>query len=853
MIYNNVRGTTSKQFKIGKNGVNIDATDTSKVTLLRQDGMMSQINCENIPEYESSTTLPCKRNFVKEVTTYPKFKGITKISGEPSPDLPSIVSGVLNPKFLAYFGDLVEINDVEQTINPLMKLSDGTCDRITLQNDVWGIERNVCKFMLDGSIDYHLSVAPQNQELAHFYTLDFNNKIDLFPYSVTLSNMFDVPVIFNEECFYLSGHPNPEIIIKKSRLKGWSEDLIDVQKVALFKNWATENPITCYAKLNHPIFEPISAWCGYGKINPIVVDVSIVKSNKDVRISPDNTASISGTLISTTAYKGQSKQLTVEMFDGDSFDKVNLIKTMQEITFDGTENFISDATLSGKNRWFVELPDSVLVPAAMKANATCNHYQATTGDEIYYQDYVGFSIVGRSPDIPVPRIHFFDPNLQTLEAWKAKLAEWAINTPLKVIYETKEPTVTREDLSLNLLSNIDYAIEIEDENGYLNNGDTDIRTNSNIYGNPVYNCSHIKIGNTHYITGRSEAQRISFIASDINGYSDVWKFNDAVVKATYSDGQILLPTAITTGEIVYGVLDGNVLRLILQKPSPQKNLLVNSIFTKDHLVNQRLESVYTSDGFTIDMWRLWSNYLKLTVNDDYIRIEKTNLQGNPGFMQLSRNKDLLGKTVTGAIMYRGKFSSGAVRFNICKKSLWLQQSDDWNIVTLTTSAELSDFGSYQNFLLYGLQFRSYMTYEEYIDVKYIKLEQGDCFTGLYEPTYNETLLECQKYLLMGPMESVYMTSAMALVPTPVTMPTIPNIIGNPQAYGFEVNALNPVAQIKVNTTKLCNGVIMEIHNVTVPHYVFFPYGSGLSAELTPDQAVVGETIIPVQLKGADSN
>lgn len=180
------------------------------------------------------------------------------------------------------------------------------------------------------------------------------------------------------------------------------------------------------------------------------------------------------------------------------------------------------------------------------------------------------------------------------------------------------------------------------------------------------------------------------------------------------------------------------------------NLLDNWDFRNP--INQRGEKEYSEVGYTIDRWKLSTDNLKLSIDNDYIRIHKQNLTANPYFSQIIENADeLLGKTVTVSVLYK---SNDNVRFTIYdNQTIIIPVSEDWNL-------------AYYTFILkklcsnspFWLQFRSDISIENnYFDIKAVKLELGDRQTLAHQDENGEWVLndpppnpalelaKCQRY------------------------------------------------------------------------------------------------------------
>lgn len=170
-------------------------------------------------------------------------------------------------------------------------------------------------------------------------------------------------------------------------------------------------------------------------------------------------------------------------------------------------------------------------------------------------------------------------------------------------------------------------------------------------------------------------------------------------------------------------------------------------------INQRGGAEYSGSGYTIDRWKV-SGTLKLSLNDEYLRIEKTALTGDPYFYQPIENyKELIGKTVTVSMLYRAncdgfRIASGTNLYDIPK-------SADWNLFSTTFSVSAN---ASANSVLW-IQFSDNITNaDNYFDIKAVKLEVGDTQTLAHKegdtwvlndppPNYALELEKCQRHFI----------------------------------------------------------------------------------------------------------
>lgn len=110
-----------------------------------------------------------------------------------------------------------------------------------------------------------------------------------------------------------------------------------------------------------------------------------------------------------------------------------------------------------------------------------------------------------------------------------------------------------------------------------------------------------------------------------------------------------------------------------------------------------------------------------------------------------------------------------------------------------------------------------------------QLDDGSC-ERLEKLNYATELAECQRYLIMGGMEAIHITANAAFLPTPTKMRIKPSIIGKPEIYSVKFNA--PISDTVITDLILfSNGIFFYHTPSSEPCYIYFPEGTGLSAEL----------------------
>lgn len=311
----------------------------------------------------------------------------------------------------------------------------------------------------------------------------------------------------------------------------------------------------------------------------------------------------------------------------------------------------------------------------------------------------------------------------------------------------------------------------------------------NVAGQPIAEYTHTKSGTVHKLEGPAKAKNIVFKATGNYNDGDTWTLNNKPVTVTYNGGEELLSTAVLIGDVVQAVVMGNQLRLILQKPTPQENLLINWDFTNP--VNQRTKEEYEGNKIvTIDMWKTYNQTIghKIKVMDGYVRLEKDPDVPFASMIQYTEfPSKFAGKTICFFVLYRapnpfqifvGTDENGTM--NVVKKIGNLPAAPDWTLAGIsfdvpeTTKEQFTVFMQVNN--KYGPS--------TYCDIKKVKIEQGNRFTGWPAWDYGAELEKCQRYLqiLSGGASfrsSVYQPNYISFaIPCSVTFRKAPSIVNS---------------------------------------------------------------------------
>lgn len=268
----------------------------------------------------------------------------------------------------------------------------------------------------------------------------------------------------------------------------------------------------------------------------------------------------------------------------------------------------------------------------------------------------------------------------------------------------------------------------------------------NIAGQPIAEYTHSKSGTVHKLEGPVNAKNIVFKATGDYNDGDTWTLNNHPVTVTYNGGEELLPTAVLVGDTVQAVIMGGKLRLMLQKPTPQENALINWNYADP--VNQRGKGDYTAGDpfiYALDMVRLRSAVL--TLGQEYTNV---NFTGNGAYVPRMAARAVCdlkaGQKYTIAGLLRVGSNAKGIRLGataqetvITGSIISLSPAEQFKLVTKTFTApnnienpEVEILGSDK-------------TSSGSADVIGLKLEPGKRFTGWPAWDYGAELRKCQRY------------------------------------------------------------------------------------------------------------
>lgn len=221
---------------------------------------------------------------------------------------------------------------------------------------------------------------------------------------------------------------------------------------------------------------------------------------------------------------------------------------------------------------------------------------------------------------------------------------------------------------------------------------------------------------------------------------------------------------IFDGYIVQTITDkiidsGNVIpfmETVLKRNS--NNLLDNSNFA----VNQRGDTSYSRNGYTIDRWKITNSTTQVDLNDGYITVKALN--DGLGYFRQEFEKPLTTGVFTLAICVRGT-GQGRIYFTTAKGSsgtgsVTFSASSDWQVICLTSDAA-SGTGVPDQFTIRADDANGF-------DIKWAALYAGEYTAETLPPYmpkgYAHELLECQRHFHLYATDAARPTHGLDCVP-----------------------------------------------------------------------------------------
>lgn len=264
-----------------------------------------------------------------------------------------------------------------------------------------------------------------------------------------------------------------------------------------------------------------------------------------------------------------------------------------------------------------------------------------------------------------------------------------------------------------------------------------------------------------------------------------------------------------------GLKSNNVQKAIEEIPSLicKQNLLVNSNFKKG-IINQKGESGYNGNIssstaiYGYDMWSI-GQYGKMTMQTGYMKFWTE--QGGAYITQYIKEINPIGKTYTFTIKLKEEDSERKIVVEN------IQSGTKKNIFTDTNKDVYIEFNSSLGFLVC-----IYLkTKGSYINIEYMKVEEGKIYTGMPEWDGTLELIKCKKYFiaikniriaLRGHAGQTFAIS----FPLPVIMNKIPSVsIASTTGSQF-VNSINSWVDNQIlQMTWICDNDNMFNFNASV--------------------------------------
>lgn len=218
------------------------------------------------------------------------------------------------------------------------------------------------------------------------------------------------------------------------------------------------------------------------------------------------------------------------------------------------------------------------------------------------------------------------------------------------------------------------------------------------------------------------------------------------------------------------------------------NLLINPNFA----INQRGQTSYTTDGYTVDRWRLTDSGGTVTPTSKGIRLTSTNSW--QGLNQYIENyKQLDGQTVTLSIKIASSSDLKTFVFGLRDNDgtiveKYYAPTETAGIYTVTTTIPSKESRTQLRIFLWSRYAN------QVFDIEWAKLEIGSVATEFSPPNIAEELPKCQRYYQNCRLHGCSVTASTTTsyypsVPIPVSMrvkPTI-TVTQKPNIRGYGIN------------------------------------------------------------------
>ena len=181
----------------------------------------------------------------------------------------------------------------------------------------------------------------------------------------------------------------------------------------------------------------------------------------------------------------------------------------------------------------------------------------------------------------------------------------------------------------------------------------------------VVDYTHAKTGTLHSLTGPEGAGKISWTMTATAEDGDTWEINGRPAAVLYNDGLPIMPHSLIAGDMLWAQVSTGKVVLTIPMPGSNPNLLDNWYFADP--INQRGQTEYQVRGYTIDMWRTWSDNMHVSLLEDGVLLDYTGTNSDGIYQYFENGQNLLvDKTVTisaltkeyGLITKSGVLTSG---------------------------------------------------------------------------------------------------------------------------------------------------------------------------------------------------
>ena len=338
----------------------------------------------------------------------------------------------------------------------------------------------------------------------------------------------------------------------------------------------------------------------------------------------------------------------------------------------------------------------------------------------------------------------------------------------------------------------------------------------------VLTFTHTKTGALHQLTGKDGAEYIGFTATADYQEGDTWELNGVPLDGVdFMNGEPLCVGGLIAGDTVMGRIVDGTLTLFLDRPASNPNILHNWYFADP--INQRGQTEYQVRGYTIDMWRTWSDNMHVSLLEDGVLLDYTGTNSDGIYQYFENGQNLLvDKTVT--------ISALTKEYGLITKSGVLTSGNS-HIMQTTEFGDIALYHSLNKTPPFFFRFD--IKDGKNVTVIAAKLELGPRQTLAHKdaegnwvlndppPDKQQELAKCQRYQIQFPYIcdtsaiTISSNSIYAVFPLPCTMRTIQAsyigdvLLGNNDESavekGFSITARTSAASLRLTLTKQNHG------------------------------------------------